>query len=60
MKQFYVNLKKSLKFLKEIWGLILKNKKWWLIPFFIVLCFFVIILVIVGGGAILPAIYAIF
>ncbi len=60
MKAFYINLKKTLAFLKEIWTLIVKNKKWWLLPFFLVLCLFAVTLAVVGGGAILPAIYAIF
>jgi hypothetical protein len=51
---------KNVTVLKEIWALILKNKKWWLIPFFLILCLFVLAVLLVGGGAILPAIYAIF
>ncbi|MAF77300.1 MAG: hypothetical protein CME63_10665 [Halobacteriovoraceae bacterium] len=60
MKAFYINLKKTFTFLKEVWTLIVKNKKWWLIPFFILLCMFALMVALVGGGAILPAIYAIF
>jgi len=59
-KRLFSDIKQSTKLLKEIWALIVKNKKWWLIPFFLVLVIFSLSIVLVGGGAILPAIYAIF
>lgn len=48
------------KMLKEIFQLILDNKKWWLMPFFFVFAILSLFITLVGGGAVLPAIYAIF
>jgi hypothetical protein len=60
IKDLISNFKKNTGLLKEIWQLIVKNKKWWLIPFFLVLCLFVFSIILVGGGSILPAIYTLF
>lgn len=52
--------KQTFKLVKDLWRLIIKNKKWWLVPIFAVFAIFSLFITLVGGSSILPAIYAIF
>jgi hypothetical protein len=53
-------LRENNAMLKEIYALIVVNKKWWLLPIFVVLALLSTFLVLAGGHSILPAIYALF
>jgi hypothetical protein len=53
-------LRENNAMLREIYSLIMINKKWWLLPIFVVLAFLSTFLVLAGGHSILPAIYALF
>jgi len=57
---YFAQLLENTKMLKEIFQLIIDNKKWWLLPFFFVFATLSLFITLVGGGAVLPAIYAIF
>lgn len=52
--------KQTFKLIKELWKLMVENKKWWLLPIFFVFVTFSLFITLVGGSSILPAIYAIF
>jgi hypothetical protein len=53
-------LRENNAMLREIYSLIMVNKKWWLLPIFVVLALLSTFLVLAGGHSILPAIYALF
>ena len=50
----------NLHFIKEIYLLTVRNKKWWLLPIVLFLLLISSFMVLVGGNSILPAIYALF
>jgi hypothetical protein len=53
-------LKTNSRMLRDIFLLIMINRKWWLLPFFIILAFLSIFVGLAGNQTILPAIYALF
>jgi len=54
------NIKKNFELLKELFFLILHQKKYWLLPFLLLLGFLGVFVSISGNTSVLPAIYALF
>ena len=50
----------NLSFIKELYLMTIKSKKWWLLPIILFLLLVSSFMVLVGGNSILPAIYALF
>jgi uncharacterized protein DUF5989 len=50
---------KSAGMVREIWGMLMQNKKFWMIPIFIVLLLFGVLLILGSTGA-APFIYTLF
>jgi len=53
-------IKTNFELLKELFFLIMVNKKWWLLPFLLVLAFLSLFVGLSGNHSVLPAIYALF
>lgn len=49
-----------MSFLKDLWGFVMKRKKFWLLPLIVVLLIFGTLLVVAGGSALAPLIYTLF
>ncbi len=46
--------------MKELWGFLMKRKKWWLLPIIIMLVLLGLLIVLTEGSAIAPFIYTLF
>ena len=45
---------------KELWGFLMKRKKWWLLPIIVMLVLLGLLIVLTEGSAIAPFIYTLF
>ena len=45
---------------KELWGFLMKRKKWWLLPIIVMLALLGLLIVLTEGSAIAPFIYTLF
>ena len=45
---------------KELWGFLMKRKKWWLLPIIAVLILLGLLIVLTEGSAVAPFIYTLF
>ncbi len=45
---------------KELWGFLMKRKKWWLLPIIVMLVLPGLLIVLTEGSAIAPFIYTLF
>ena len=59
-KTIFQKFQDNNKVIREIYGLIKKNRKWWLLPILIFFTFISVFWILLGGTAILPVIYALF
>ncbi len=46
--------------IKELWGFLMKRKKWWLLPIIVMLVLLGLLIVLTEGSAIAPFIYTLF
>ena len=53
-------LKMNMGIVKELWGFLMKRKKWWLLPIIVMLVLLGLLIVLTEGSAIAPFIYTLF
>lgn len=59
-KALNANNRRTMDFVRDLFGFLMERKKWWLMPVILLLIFLGVLIVIGGSSAVAPFIYTIF